>query len=126
VFARPARKTQLRVAASNAMTFHCLQISVDLTTSLEAYCEIYIDSIVATEETRGLHWKVWVVSEDGRQATAVYLFADRMSAEQFLEGSTVAALRRIGALRDTSLLTGKELLRLYSMLSTSSDDHMEN
>jgi len=40
----------------------------------------------------GLHWKIWLMNEDRKEAGGVYLFESARDLEQFLNGNLFAAL----------------------------------
>ena len=47
----------------------------------------------AIADTAGLEWKIWLVNAAEQSAGGVYLFADAVAAQAFLEGPLVAQVK---------------------------------
>jgi len=82
-----------------------------------------ITSSVATKFLKipGLHWKIWLMNEDRKEAGGVYLFESAPDLERFLNSTLFAALRNntaisnlqtntFGVAEATTVITGARLM----------------
>jgi hypothetical protein len=53
-------------------------------------------------DTPGLVWKVWLMNEEAREAGGIYLFESEESANAYLSGPIVAALKASPAVSNIS------------------------
>ena len=53
-------------------------------------------------DTPGLRWKIWLMDEEKQLTGGIYLFDDEASAQAFLEGPIMAALRSNPSFQDIS------------------------
>jgi len=66
-----------------------------------------ISSSVATKFLKipGLHWKIWLMNEDRKEAGGVYLFESARDLEEFLNSHLFAALRENPAFSNLQINT---------------------
>ncbi len=44
---------------------------------------------------KGIIWKIWIVNENEKTAGGIYLFEDEASAETYLKGPIIAAMKNM-------------------------------
>ena len=71
----------------------CLRITFTLQGPIDGYVAHCRDLASSLREVAGLRFKLWLLDREARSAGGVYLFADRASAEAYLQSATISALR---------------------------------
>jgi hypothetical protein len=51
-------------------------------------------------KVKGIVWKVWIVNEAEKIAGGIYLFEDEASAEAYLKGPIIAAIKSMPVISD--------------------------
>jgi len=77
-----------------------LQISFKLNVPANEYasgCQTVVQAIAAVS---GLHWKIWILNEQEKEAGGIYFFDTEQSLSDYLSGPIVAQLRQHPALTD--------------------------
>ncbi len=62
--------------------------------------QVWLPAARSLADTPGLRWKIWLMNESEHQAGGIYLFDDETSAQAFLTGSVVGALKGDPAISD--------------------------
>lgn len=70
-----------------------VQINFPFTESLDEYEDGAIEAAAKFTHIDGLLWKIWLVNEVSCMAGGIYHFADRRSAQSYVESDLVARLR---------------------------------
>lgn len=82
----------------------CLvQIHFGLAVPARAYAAHCLEVADTFARLSGLRWKLWTLSEDGREAGGVYLFDSPEHARAYVEGEVVASLRKNPAFRSVEV-----------------------
>ena len=80
-----------------------LQISFKLNVHTNEYasgCQAVVQAIAAVS---GLHWKIWILNEQEKEAGGIYFFDTEQSLSDYLSGPIVAQLRQHPALSDVTV-----------------------
>ncbi len=59
-----------------------------------------LQSAQTIANVKGIVWKVWIVNETEKTAGGIYLFEDEASAEAYLKGPIIAAMKNIPVISD--------------------------
>lgn len=85
------------------MSQKILQINFKLSVSVDDYEQACLPAAQPIADTPGLRWKVWLIAE--HEAGGIYLFDDEASAQAFLAGPIVAAVKSNPAMSQVSAKT---------------------
>lgn len=77
-----------------------VQINYRFSSSTEEFRQLTSPAAPALAKVPGLLWKVWLLNEARGEAGGVYLFADEMSAQAYLDGPIVAQIQNVPFLGD--------------------------
>jgi hypothetical protein len=75
------------------MNRYCVHVEIDLNVSTDEWlrhCQRVVDTILAVA---GLEWKLWVANPAASSAGGIYLFRDQATADAYVGGPVIAALR---------------------------------
>lgn len=62
--------------------------------------QVWLPAARPLVDIRGLRWKIWLMNESEHLAGGIYLFDDEASAQAFLAGPVVGALKNDPAISD--------------------------
>jgi len=86
------------------MSQKILQINVTFNGLTKAELqEAWLPAAEPISQVNGLRWKVWLMSEDRREAGGIYLFEDETAVKEFVTGPMVAALSADPSLTNISV-----------------------
>jgi len=82
------------------MSAKILQINFHLNVPRAEFEQIAASLADDFAELPGLRWKIWLMNEAEQEAGGIYLFADELSLNAYLEGPLAAAVMAHPALSD--------------------------
>jgi hypothetical protein len=80
-----------------------LQINFNLNVPAADYQEMSDSVAHAFLDVPGLKWKIWLLNPATQEAGGIYLFDSQASLDAYLNGSLVAQLRGMTAIRNVSI-----------------------
>jgi hypothetical protein len=80
-----------------------IQINFRLELPVEDFQALCADAAPAIAEVPGLQWKLFTLDREDTTAAGIYLFADRATAEAYVEGPIVGGLRSHPGIADLSI-----------------------
>jgi hypothetical protein len=104
------------------MNRQCVHVDIDLNVSTDewlSHCQRVVDMMLSVS---GLEWKLWLASPAASSAGGIYLFRDEASADAYVNGPVIAALRRNPSVRDVRVrvyLVDESLSRLTHAIGGS-------
>ena len=84
------------------MSVSVLQINLKFSVPSEELKSVFASVADDIAAVPGLRWKVWIITEDEREAGGIYLFDDSDSTRAYLAGPMVAGLKTHPALSEIS------------------------
>jgi hypothetical protein len=84
------------------MTKALLQINFNINISRSDYEKLGAQVATLISKVPGLIWKVWAIDEGRKEAAGIYLFEDRTSAQRYLAGEIITAIKSNPALSNMS------------------------
>ncbi|HEV8448054.1 MAG TPA: YdhR family protein [Gemmatimonadaceae bacterium] len=85
------------------MADHLLQINFTLSVPVEEYEHATEAASHAISGVSGLRWKIWIANAETHEAGGIYCFESRESADAYLNGPIVAALKSAPFAHDVSV-----------------------
>ena len=81
------------------MSAKLLQINFSFDATPEEYTAAVSPLADDFAAVRGLHWKIWIINPEQREAGGVMLFEDQAAVGEFLDGPLAAAIKAHPAVR---------------------------
>jgi hypothetical protein len=84
------------------MSQKLLQVNMNFSISRAELEAAWLDAAQPIADTPGLLWKVWLMNESEREAGGIYLFESEATAQSYLDGPIVGALKTSPAVSNIS------------------------
>jgi hypothetical protein len=96
-------QTPYRRKEDQLMARTTVQINFKLKLPIEEYQALCTGAAPAIADVPGLQWKLFALDREDTAAAGIYLFADRATAEAYVEGAILDSLRSHPGIADVSI-----------------------